>query len=49
MKQRVAIARALALDAPILPWTSSALTADAAPHGQWLLGIWARTRKTVVF
>ena len=37
MKQRVAIARALALDSPILLM------------GEWLLGIWAKTRKTVVF
>jgi len=52
MKQRVGMARALSVDPEILlmdePFSQvDALTAEAM--GEWLLDIWRRTRKTVIF
>jgi ABC-type nitrate/sulfonate/bicarbonate transport system ATPase subunit len=52
MKQRVAIARALALDSPILLMDEPFGALDEQTRllmGEWLLGIWSKTRKTVVF
>ncbi len=52
MKQRVAIARALALDSPILLMDEPFGALDEQTRllmGDWLLGIWERTRKTIVF
>ncbi len=52
MKQRVAIARALALDSPILLMDEPFGALDEQTRllmGEWLLGIWTATRKTVVF
>jgi NitT/TauT family transport system ATP-binding protein len=52
MKQRVGIARALALDTPILLMDEPFAALDEQTRrlmGEWLLGIWGATRKTVVF
>jgi NitT/TauT family transport system ATP-binding protein len=52
MRQRVAIARALALDAPILLMDEPFGALDEQTRllmGEWLLGIWTETRKTVLF
>ena len=52
MRQRVAMARALALDTPILLMDEPFGALDEQTRllmGEWLLGIWAKTRKTVVF
>jgi ABC-type nitrate/sulfonate/bicarbonate transport system ATPase subunit len=52
MKQRVAIGRALAIDAKILLMDEPFGALDEQTRllmGEWLLGIWRRTRKTVIF
>jgi ABC-type nitrate/sulfonate/bicarbonate transport system ATPase subunit len=52
MRQRVAIGRALAIDAPIVLMDEPFGALDEQTRllmGEWLLDIWRRTRKTVVF
>ena len=52
MKQRVAIGRALALDAKILLMDEPFGALDEQTRllmGEWLLEIWRRTKKTVIF
>jgi ABC-type nitrate/sulfonate/bicarbonate transport system ATPase subunit len=52
MKQRVAIGRALAIDAKILLMDEPFGALDEQTRllmGEWLLEIWRRTRKTVIF
>jgi NitT/TauT family transport system ATP-binding protein len=52
MRQRVAIGRALAIDTPIVLMDEPFGALDEQTRllmGEWLLGIWRRTRKTVVF
>jgi len=52
MRQRVAIGRALAIDTPIVLIDEPFGALDEQTRllmGEWLLDIWRRTRKTVVF
>ncbi len=52
MRQRVAIGRALAIDTPIVLMDEPFGALDEQTRmlmGEWLLEIWRRTRKTVVF
>jgi NitT/TauT family transport system ATP-binding protein len=52
MRQRVAIGRALAIDTPIILMDEPFGALDEQTRvlmGEWLLEIWRRTRKTVVF
>jgi NitT/TauT family transport system ATP-binding protein len=52
MRQRVAIGRALAIDTPILLMDEPFGALDEQTRvlmGEWLLEIWRRTRKTVLF
>src|SRR5436190_2161698 len=52
MKQRVAIGRALAIDAQILLMDEPFGALDEQTRllmGEWLLDIWRRTRKTIIF
>jgi NitT/TauT family transport system ATP-binding protein len=52
MRQRVAIGRALAIDTPIILMDEPFGALDEQTRllmGEWLLDIWRRTRKTVVF
>ena len=52
MRQRVAIGRALAIDTPILLMDEPFGALDEQTRvlmGEWLLEIWRRTRKTVIF
>jgi len=52
MRQRVAIGRALAIDTPIVLMDEPFGALDEQTRllmGEWLLDIWRRTRKTVVF
>ena len=52
MRQRVAIGRALAIDSPIVLMDEPFGALDEQTRllmGEWLLDIWRRTRKTVVF
>jgi ABC-type nitrate/sulfonate/bicarbonate transport system ATPase subunit len=52
MRQRVAIGRALAIDTQIVLMDEPFGALDEQTRvlmGEWLLGIWRRTRKTVVF
>ncbi|HET7342087.1 MAG TPA: ABC transporter ATP-binding protein [Methylomirabilota bacterium] len=52
MRQRVAIGRALAIDTQIILMDEPFGALDEQTRllmGEWLLGIWRRTRKTVVF
>ena len=52
MRQRVAIGRALAIDSPIVLMDEPFGALDEQTRmlmGEWLLEIWRRTRKTVIF
>jgi NitT/TauT family transport system ATP-binding protein len=52
MRQRVAIGRALAIDTPIILMDEPFGALDEQTRllmGEWLLDIWRRTKKTVVF
>jgi ABC-type nitrate/sulfonate/bicarbonate transport system ATPase subunit len=52
MRQRVAIGRALAIDTPIVLMDEPFGALDEQTRvlmGEWLLEIWRRTRKTVIF
>jgi NitT/TauT family transport system ATP-binding protein len=52
MRQRVAIGRALAIDTPIVLMDEPFGALDEQTRllmGEWLLDLWRRTRKTVVF
>jgi NitT/TauT family transport system ATP-binding protein len=52
MRQRVAIGRALAIDTPIVLMDEPFGALDEQTRllmGEWLLDIWRRTRKTIVF